>query len=594
MHSDKIARETSLKNAASRKTTGTRNGTGLRSAESGNQLRLLRQSGIASGPAAVVQRAPIEVTGTRYVEAGYYFDLISRSSTGIRYRIERPFGTFTFLYSPDTGTYSFGEQTYPTLAALVNWLDKGKMEETDAPSEGAAPVSSSRPKVADRMPASSREKTPTARQASPYQSLHAADLTRPRKFALEGSERESQSALFTSLDRTFEEREIATGNKGILSVAIRVDEEGIALHSTGKIREEGAMKPLEEPLPEEEQEAVVRLVENVLRGSGQWAYLERNREHLINQDWSVIVDVDFYYSRNRGQTRFHMDSSGETLFTNLIYNDFAQREKLGPETISDLSFLPNTDHEMLDANFGGENQFPGRLARDVGWARRGLYNTNPVEAEIKGEKVAPLDIVSFTDPTTLHATPAPRGHNEDDYTAKFIRETKQIQLPKEMKRTVPAGVSSDLREGHGIREGDDPQRRSFIRMWVQIVRLGAQGILLEVNEMNGHLQNLTENILRRQLIDPETEVPNEGDLYYSQLLKKLALFNWIVRLRSRLASGQVAETYDAKQKKQLTEALLETIRSLRVIANYLTDTNNRRILSERIESVQACIDLLGD
>ncbi|PPK88064.1 hypothetical protein CLV84_1027 [Neolewinella xylanilytica] len=586
MEGKKIDRQRNAQAAAAGRQGGRPKRPGLRSAESSGQLRLLERSGI-SGGAGVVQRAPIRVKGNRFREDDLLFDFVGENATEQLYSIQLPSGSIVFTYSPEADTYTFGEVTYGTLAELVAWLDKGKVEESDAPPENATPEAPPRPEVADRLPDRARSKKPRRRRKSSYRSLHRAGLTRPKKFALDGAERESQAALFGSLDRTFEGRGIRDANKGILSMAIRVGKDGIELHSTGKIRDAGAMRPLEEPLPEAEQQAVVRLVEKVLKKSGQWDYLRRNRKLLINQEWSVIVDVDFYYSRDRGRTRFHMDSSGETLFTNLIYNDFAQREKLGPETISDLSFLSDTDQDMLDEHFGGENQFPGRLARNIRRIRRGAPDKKG-KPEIKGEKVAPLDIVTFTDPTTLHATPAPEGHKDDDYTANFLRETKQIQLPTDMQRTVPGAVSSELRAGLQIREGDDPQRRSFLRMWVQIVRTAASDIIRDILKMNEQLYVLD------QFVKNDLKNTTEGYLFYEVLLAKFHLDDWLAQLHHRIISGQMGGTYEMGQKRQLIEALLATLKRLEAVVGRLSDPTVKVQMKPKFNKLRACIDLLEE
>jgi hypothetical protein len=124
--------------------------------------------------------------------------------------------------------------------------------------------------------------------------------------------------------------------------------------------------------------------------AGQLDYLRESG--LIGEDWKVVVEVHYYRSRNKGQTKFHKDTSGETLFVNLNFvND---RAIPGPEYIIN-------PHSTADYQRSVEEKLPKVFVDDLKPAM-----AHYGEDQVVGMTSIPKGgVVAFVDEAMHHKTP---------------------------------------------------------------------------------------------------------------------------------------------------------------------------------------------
>ncbi|MDP8907775.1 MAG: hypothetical protein M3N47_01365 [Chloroflexota bacterium] len=144
------------------------------------------------------------------------------------------------------------------------------------------------------------------------------------------------------------------------------------------------------------------IVENTLKTmetAGQLEYLQRSGMLKTGSDCeAVLVEVHYYWNRSTEQTRFHKDTSGQTLFVNL---NFVNEEPiLGPEFVIN----PGSHKEYDDYV---ERALPKTFVEDVKAAKDARGKPKSIGATT----VPKMGVVTFVDELIHHKTPT-RGHRK--------------------------------------------------------------------------------------------------------------------------------------------------------------------------------------
>jgi len=190
---------------------------------------------------------------------------------------------------------------------------------------------------------------------------------------------------------------------------------------------------------------IVRNTISTMVTAGQIAYL--NRSGLINDEWTVWVEIHYYRSREKTTSNFHKDTLGQTLFVNLNY--VTDHAIAGPEYV--LNPLPLPAHED---RIRGKGETPGTLPPKF-IANLDKARANLIEPTVIGAPTIPANgVVSFVDELIHHMTPL-YGHRKVSSAsfATFLQKTFPIDYAKAViaydqyqKSTyfwaVPASVAS--------------------------------------------------------------------------------------------------------------------------------------------------------
>ncbi|WP_148562456.1 hypothetical protein [Spirosoma radiotolerans] len=154
--------------------------------------------------------------------------------------------------------------------------------------------------------------------------------------------------------------------------------------------------------------------------AGQLDYLRKS--DIIGEDWKVIVEIHYYRDRDKGQTKFHKDTNGQTLFVNL---NFVNDEPVpGPEFIVNPGSNDKYDTHISE-------HMPSVFVRDVQRAK--VAHGTPTEI---GMTVIPeKGVVAFVDEAIHHKTPT-LGHRLASSGALAFALAKKF--PEEYKN-VKAG-----------------------------------------------------------------------------------------------------------------------------------------------------------
>lgn len=190
---------------------------------------------------------------------------------------------------------------------------------------------------------------------------------------------------------------------------------------------------------------IVRNTISTMVTAGQIAYL--NRSGLINDDWTVWVEVHYYRSREQATSNFHKDTLGQTLFVNLNY--VTNHAIAGPEYV--VNPLPLPAHEE---RIRGKDVTPGTLPPKF-IANLDKARTILVEPTEIGASTIPANgVVSFVDELIHHMTPL-YGHRKVSSAsfAAFLQKKFPIDYAKAVSAydqyqkstyfwAVPASVAS--------------------------------------------------------------------------------------------------------------------------------------------------------
>ena len=126
----------------------------------------------------------------------------------------------------------------------------------------------------------------------------------------------------------------------------------------------------------------------------------RQLEYLVeaglpDDKHAIVVEVHYYRNRSTGQTKFHKDTKGETLFVNLSFTN--KQPMLGPEYI----VTPESD-EIYEK--GVKQQLPEVFVADLEAFKRAVRADKRV---IRATVLEPNGIVAFVDEAIHHKTPTP-------------------------------------------------------------------------------------------------------------------------------------------------------------------------------------------
>ncbi|WP_280152129.1 hypothetical protein [Piscinibacter sp. XHJ-5] len=136
-----------------------------------------------------------------------------------------------------------------------------------------------------------------------------------------------------------------------------------------------------------------------LQKSGQMAYLEQNADALINDDWSVVIDIDIFYFRPSSRVKMHRDTLGYTMFFNLMFA--SDQPVRGPEYILNPGESPQRFEQV-------RHSMPPRFVEHL----KAQYDKLPAASAIKMLDLPAWGAVGMVDELIYHSTPYPRHRND--------------------------------------------------------------------------------------------------------------------------------------------------------------------------------------
>ncbi|QAU23061.1 hypothetical protein EO087_02865 [Dyella sp. M7H15-1] len=141
---------------------------------------------------------------------------------------------------------------------------------------------------------------------------------------------------------------------------------------------------------------VVALTLSVLEQSGQLQYLNDNIDSFIKEGFYPVITVDYYGDRSTdvNTVGFHRDSTGSTLFVDLIYNTDHAID--GPEYIKHVGWNQKYFQTFVQPNM------PTTALEHI--AAESI-NPDGVDEEIKLCRIPANGVVGFTDTLIFHSTP---------------------------------------------------------------------------------------------------------------------------------------------------------------------------------------------
>ena len=192
----------------------------------------------------------------------------------------------------------------------------------------------------------------------------------------------------------------------------------------------------------------------------------------------AVVSVDFYYSRPLTQLGLHKDTTGNTLFVGLHYNN--DERIAGPEYIYD--FWPKTEKKdrfhapWSSADEAETTYWPKDLLEGLAQARSALKDQYWDRRDVQYDTAMSQNgLVTFVDELIFHVTPLTRKRTETEKTPDdpLFRAVNINGVPykldalldnnsKKLRRTFS---TKDIENAKGTSQNG---RRSFIRFWVMI------------------------------------------------------------------------------------------------------------------------------
>jgi hypothetical protein len=110
-------------------------------------------------------------------------------------------------------------------------------------------------------------------------------------------------------------------------------------------------------------------------------------------EWKILVEVHYYYSRDKFTSYFHKDTLGQTLFVNLNY--VTEREISGPEYILNPPLVEQHEEHL-------RGSLPLAFRQHLAEVRKGLNQPTKIEATT----IPAHGVVSFVDELIHHMTPS--------------------------------------------------------------------------------------------------------------------------------------------------------------------------------------------
>jgi hypothetical protein len=193
--------------------------------------------------------------------------------------------------------------------------------------------------------------------------------------------------------------------------------------------------------------------------------------------YRVTLSCDFFCVRPLEELGFHKDSTGNTLFVGLHYNN---TDKLvGPEYLYDFwpRWKARDEDERFSPHTVGKREFdkgmtfwPQALREAVEVARTQLELQHGNDQDlVHVAKMDPLGLISIVDELVYHQTPLTRSRKDgDDYGGFLARLSPKLRNVKD-KPQLRRQFSLDNMEDFWKDLGKGGQKyRSFIRHWVMI------------------------------------------------------------------------------------------------------------------------------
>jgi hypothetical protein len=176
---------------------------------------------------------------------------------------------------------------------------------------------------------------------------------------------------------------------------------------------------------------VVKNTLGTMIDSGEIEYLRR--AGLPNDEWKILVEVQYYRERDMSATGFHKDTLGETLFVNLNYH--MDKKVIGPEYVVNPPVSPA--HEAAI-----KGSLPASFREDLEVTRGKLGEPTAYQTGM----VDPYGYVAFVDEAVHHATPFYRHRWVTGSDLKWYLEEKYPAAYKEAGAAYPKYVERPISE----------------------------------------------------------------------------------------------------------------------------------------------------
>ncbi len=209
--------------------------------------------------------------------------------------------------------------------------------------------------------------------------------------------------------------------------------------------------------------------------------------------YCVTLSLDFYYTRPLTLLGLHKDTTGNTLFVGLHYNNM--QNMVGPEYMYDFwpkfnqrSYSPH--HTGKPGNVDAGVFFWPKMLRDsLELARGYIKQQHGTDQDLlRVTKMSPHGLIAFVDELLFHQTPLTRrrirGPNEkglherrtlfmdtafNNLTIDVLNEIGQGNLVHQHPPRLRRQFSQDKMEDYWSGRGTGGQtRRSFVRFWAMI------------------------------------------------------------------------------------------------------------------------------
>jgi hypothetical protein len=200
----------------------------------------------------------------------------------------------------------------------------------------------------------------------------------------------------------------------------------------------------------------------------------------------VTLSLDYYYMRPISQIGLHKDTTGNTIFVGLHYDNL--NPMLGPEYVYDFwpkfkerLYSPEKICDGPDDN--GVWFWPKGLREGLEFARKILQKRQIGERQhVHMTEMDPLGLICFVDELIFHQTPLTkrrarhqlRSYNDAQFNGVTIDLVKEIGLQNlEVRDEVPtlrrqfSFNEKDKQWGDGASLGGKT-RRSFVRFWAMV------------------------------------------------------------------------------------------------------------------------------
>lgn len=206
-----------------------------------------------------------------------------------------------------------------------------------------------------------------------------------------------------------------------------------------------------------------------------------NRQYIGR--YCVTLSLDYYYTRPLTALGLHKDTTGNTIFVGLHYNN--PQRIVGPEYMYD--FWPQFDQRSYSPHHRGKAGdvddgipfWPKRLRDGLELAREALRQDNQQDNNLlRVTTMQPNGLVAFVDELIFHQTPLTRSRKPGDEGkfADVFFNNHNIRLadvlghddrnqPRRLRRQFS---ESNMEEYWQNRATSGGGRRSFVRFWAML------------------------------------------------------------------------------------------------------------------------------